>query len=397
MIQLAPAESNMWERRVQPKYTGIFDHEINDKYDSKEQRIVTESNREKLPNFVEALRRPGYMELRPFYQRRPRWDTGRQSRLIESFIINIPVPPIFLYEQSYNAYEVMDGQQRITAIQAFYENRLILKGLELWPELNGRTYATLPSKLRAGIDRRSISSIVLVKESADSEEEAMLIKRLVFERLNTGGVKLGRQEIRNSLYQGPFNSLTVELSRHRLFAQALGIPNIVEDERKEPPTALLNNPIYASMGDIEFVLRFFALRHMSHFRVGIQGFLDLYLIRAKNFNQDDLSFLRNLFINTLTLASRIYGDIVFRPYDPRSGKWSKQVQAAFYDAVMIGLCQNLDRGELLVERRDQVIEETKALFERHPTGTFTGRRSTKADIEDRIKFFADMLQNILAV
>src|SRR4029078_3619948 len=107
------------------------------------------------------LRRHGCMNLRPLYQRRPRWDAERQSRLIESFIINIPVPPVFLYEQSYNSYEVMDGQQRISSIQSFYENRLILKGLDLWPELNGRTYATLPSKIRAGIDRRSLSSIVL--------------------------------------------------------------------------------------------------------------------------------------------------------------------------------------------------------------------------------------------
>lgn len=84
----------------------MTDQEINDKYDLREKRIVTESNREKLPNFVDALRRPDYIDLQPFYQRRERWAPERQSKLIESFIINIPVPPLFLYEKSYNSYEV---------------------------------------------------------------------------------------------------------------------------------------------------------------------------------------------------------------------------------------------------------------------------------------------------
>ena len=120
--------------------------------------LSSSSNREKLPGFVNQLKNPNYMDLRPFYQRRPRWDSKTQSLLIKSFIMNIPVPPVFLYERDYNSYEVMDGQQRITAIRDFYANTFKLRGLETWPELNGRSYATLPEKIRAGIDRRSITS-----------------------------------------------------------------------------------------------------------------------------------------------------------------------------------------------------------------------------------------------
>ena len=123
-------------------------------------------NREQRPNFVEALRRPGWMKLCPSYQRRPRWDRERQSRLIESFIMNIPVPPLFVYESDLAKYEVMDGQQRITAIFEFYSNRYKLEGLQQWPELNGRIYDTLPSETRKGLDRCSIAYIVLLKESA---------------------------------------------------------------------------------------------------------------------------------------------------------------------------------------------------------------------------------------
>ena len=137
---LSKTEQHMWDNPPKDRAENLTTSQINEKYERGEQRIVTETNREKLPNFVEALNRNDYMEIRPFYQRRSRWDEERQSKLIESFIINIPVPPIFLYERAYNSYEVMDGQQRITAISDFYNNRFALTGLDLWPELNGLTY-----------------------------------------------------------------------------------------------------------------------------------------------------------------------------------------------------------------------------------------------------------------
>ena len=100
------------------------------------------------------------MKIRPFYQRRERWDRRRQSLLIESFIMNIPVLPLFLYEKEFNRYELLDGQQRITAFKSFYAGEFPLACLEILKELNGRTYSTLPSQVRLGIDRRSISYIV---------------------------------------------------------------------------------------------------------------------------------------------------------------------------------------------------------------------------------------------
>jgi len=233
----APSEQAMWNDPEKVSPARLHDHEIDEKYELGEQRIVTELNREKLPNFVQALAKPGYLNLRPFYQRRARWDAKRQSRLIESFIMNIPVPPVFLYEKAYNQYEVMDGQQRISALQAFYDNSLRLTGLESWPELNKRTYKTLPSKVRSGLDRRSISSIVLLKESAPNDEAAMLLKRIVFERLNTGGVKLGRQEIRNSLFQGQLNKRLLNWSEFPPFRKAWGIPDLpVVAEQEAPPS-----------------------------------------------------------------------------------------------------------------------------------------------------------------
>ncbi|MDB9319944.1 hypothetical protein [Nodularia spumigena] len=91
-MNLAPTEAKMWEKAASKKQIRMSDAEINEKYESGEQRILTEMNREKLPSFVEALKKPRYMDVRPFYQRRTRWDETMQSRLIESFLINIPVP-----------------------------------------------------------------------------------------------------------------------------------------------------------------------------------------------------------------------------------------------------------------------------------------------------------------
>jgi hypothetical protein len=99
MENYTQSEKKMWERSVRSESPKMTDQEINEKYDAREKRIVTESNREKLPNFVAALKRPNYLDLRPFYQRRARWDRERQSKLIESFIINVPVPPYFFMSE----------------------------------------------------------------------------------------------------------------------------------------------------------------------------------------------------------------------------------------------------------------------------------------------------------
>jgi hypothetical protein len=393
MQNFSTGEHLMWQSLQAERPLKMSDKEINEKYIQREKRIVTESNREKLPNFVEALQRQNYMDLRPFYQRRERWDVERQSKLIESFIINIPVPPLFLYEKDYNSYEVMDGQQRITTIKDFYNNEFKLKGLQLWPELNGKSYSTLPSKIRDGIDRRSISYFVLMKESAENEVEELVLKQLVFERLNTGGVELGNQEIRNALYQGKFNSLLVELSRSDIFRKAWNIPLFSEEENKRPPQELLKNKLFQTMEDLEIILRFFAIRHFENYRKGMQGFLDLYMIRARTFNQSDIDFLRNLYVNTLRTAHSIYGDLLFRPFNPEKGIWEPRAQRAFYDSVMVGISINLDIADLLIQEKAEVVNLTKHLFSKFPEGTFTGRGNTKEDVKNRIIYFSDMLKS----
>ncbi len=396
MNAFAPSELSMWNASPRQSAGAATDDEINTKYTSREWRIVTEANREQLPNFVEALKRPGWMELRPFYQRRLRWNAKRQSKLIESFIMNIPVPPLFVYESDLARYEVMDGQQRITALKEFYSNNLRLTGLEQWPELNGRTYAKLPSEIKKGIDRRSISYIVLLKESAETTEEQALLRQLVFERLNTGGVELSQQEIRNCLYQGHFNSMLFDLARHELFRRAWGLPKFSDSELQNPPDSLVELPFYAKMTDVEVVLRFFALRHAKEYQRGMQGFLDLYMVRARHFTDTDLAHLRDLFNRTIELGADLYGDLLFRPWLPQKREWATRPHRALADAVMVGFSRNLDYAPALRAKADKILESTKVLFETHGRETFTGAGNTKADVNERIDLFDEMIKKLAA-
>lgn len=391
---LSKTEQMMWDYPPKERPTRMSTAQINEKYERGEQRIVTETNIEKLPNFVEALKRNEYMELRPFYQRRSRWDEERQSKLIESFIINIPVPPVFLYEKAYNQYEVMDGQQRITAIADFYANRFKLTGLDLWPELNGSTYSDLPNKIRAGLDRRSISSIVLLKESAPDEEDAIFLRQLVFERLNTGGVKLERQEIRNALSNSRFNDAMRALARGALFREIWGLPQFAPEEETNHKLPIYDVQFFKSMEDIEIVLRFFALRHMKHFRYGIQGFLDLYMVRSKSFDDEDIAMLSDLFQRTLTCAHEIYGDHVFRTYE--DGDWSKKPVKGMYDAVMVPLSELASRHVELVAKRHSIVEATRQIFLEKGVAAATGRASTRKDLENRIEMIRELFNEHLA-
>jgi hypothetical protein len=339
---------------------------------------------------VEDLKKKGYMELRSLSQRKPGWDEIKQSRLIESFLLNIPVPPIILYETSYNSYQVLDGQNRIIAIRDFYNNNLTLTGLELLPEINGRNYQELPARIKSGIDRRSLSSIAIITESKPDEEKALFLKQKIFERLNYGGVDLTPQEVRNCLYQGQFNSLLMELSRHPLFVNAWELPQENYDFHNN------SNSLYQTMEDIELVLRFFALRHVDNFSEALKDFLDLYMMKSLRFSETDIIELKAIFEKTITLAHQIYGINLFKPFDPKSQTWSDRPNKAYYDAVMVGFSRHLDRADLLINCQEKVIESTKKLFDQEDSRLLTGEGKTKADIQKRIKLFDDMLSQVIA-
>src|SRR5213596_1653273 len=156
----------MAKKRIRPSAS-----QIERIYDSGENRVTQERNDFLLPQILDFVRAKQWMNLRPEYQRRLVWDRKKKSLFIESLLMNIPVPPVFLYEIDLNRYEVMDGQQRLNAILEFYENTLPLSGLEYWDALSGLTYGQCPPRIQSGLDRRKISANILLTESIKDDAD----------------------------------------------------------------------------------------------------------------------------------------------------------------------------------------------------------------------------------
>ncbi len=385
---------------------------IDAKYETGQARIVIEMNRERLPLFIASTKKIEF-EIQPRYQRRARWSRAKKSRLIESFIMNIPVPPVFLYERRANNLEVMDGQQRVSALRQFYDDAFALTGLQHWPELKGRKYSTLPPLIKAGLDRRTLTSVVMMWESAPDEDSASFLRQVVFERLNTGGVQLSPQEIRNCLYHSPFNELIFELAKHPVFVKAWNLPpspsaNEVQDEEEDEvplegedsgdsnvPEFASTNATYAKMGDVELVLRYFALRHHERMSGSLSHFFDTYMIMAKAFTQSDVDELREQFTESLLLAEAVYGDELFRGYD-RDGNLGRRPLKELYDAVMIGISGYLDRKEAVIGQRDAIQRRTKDILIADDRGIFSGKGKQRGDVTLRITTIEQMIGEVIA-
>lgn len=371
----------------------VSDEEINEKYISGEVRIVTEQARYPLDTICTMLN-SGKYQLRPDFQRRRRWERPKQSRLIESFIMNIPIPPIFLYEYEFSKYEVMDGLQRLTAIKEFYDDKFPLEGLEYWKELNGKKYSELPQEIKSGIDRRYLSSLILLKETANSKTKADEMKQLVFERINSGGVKLEYQESRNALYSGNFNDLVITLSRNEYFCKIFDIP-ISEEETEE----LANNTMYKTMADVEMVVRFFAMRYLDEYEgITLKVFFDKFTDSANKLPQSVLDDYQHVFEQTIKLVYDIYGEQAFCLYKQVSGKqqWylTRNPKKTIYDPVMTVLSQKLDYADTFNNNKDKVMAATIELMKNQPE-LFNGRKGTKSDIAKRIDAFDAMFNKFI--
>jgi hypothetical protein len=377
------------------------DEEINEKYAKGEIRIIIEQGRYPLPSIVNIVESGNY-NLNPEFQRRRRWNRQKQSRLIESFIMNVPVPPIFFYEVKLYDYEVMDGLQRLTAIYEFYKDQLVLDGLEEWPELNGRRYSELPEQIKGGIDRRYLSSIILLYETAKNEEEAKELKQMVFERINSGGVELKPQESRNAIYNGPLNQLCIDLSRNKYLCKMWDIPEPTEEEIKDGKISdkLQNNDRYKEMYDVELVLRFFAYRQRLDLQKGpLENYLNMYLEKGnKSFSKDKdtLAKLKTLFEQTIELVYQIYGKEAFWKRQNRKGKWSwySSPQIAVYEPMMYVFSQHIENKDKILRYKEAFREGVKKIYEEYPKN-FEGKAKSLKDIRERNELFEQLVTDII--
>jgi hypothetical protein len=368
--------------------------EIERIYDSGANRLNQERNDFLLPQVLDFVKQKKWLNLRPEYQRRLVWDIKKKSRFIESLLMNIPVPPVFLYESDLNEYEVMDGQQRLNTIVEFYENRFKLSGLEIWSALNGLTYAQCPPRIKSGLDRRRISATVLLAESASSTTEVNFVRRTVFERLNTGGLGLTAQELRNSLYSGSFNDLLIKLAGNPLFDDIWQIPRYEDHYR--PSTGfigeeLAENKLFKRMTDCEIVLRFFAFRNVSKIKGSVKSMLDNCMNDHRDASKEELATMEKSFETALRVSHDIFGKRTFRIHDQETGRW-KHSQPLF-DGVMVGVDSLIKHKKTLIENRAEIASALNAALENEKTyEIIVGKPNTATAVKERISIIAKLLK-----
>lgn len=225
----------------------------------------------------ELLRRvaKGRIDIAPIYQRQFRWDAARQSRLVESVFLGIPVPPLFMATNTNanagSVWEVVDGLQRLLSLVNFAgsnearaaaelnDKPLTLKSMEKLTALHGYTFENLPSDIRTAFEDRPMKVIVL------NDKSDLQVRYDLFERLNTGGVALTAHEIRQSVFRGDFIDTIANLAQDSNFRSVVVLP---ESKWKDGTPE-------------DFALRFFAFfNHYKEFDHSVTDFLNEYATYA---------------------------------------------------------------------------------------------------------------------
>ncbi|MBP6731014.1 MAG: DUF262 domain-containing protein [Chitinophagales bacterium] len=323
------------------------------------------------------------VDLNPHYQRRNRWTVDKQSKLIESFILNVPVPPIYFSEDEYGVYSVIDGKQRLTSIHDFLFDAYKLKNLEVFSELNGLTYSELPNQIKHALSIRPYIRIVTLLKQSDPH-----LKYEVFLRLNTGGDALKAQEIRNVAFDGSLNALLYELSSNEILKQKL---KITDD----------SSNAFRKMEDLEMILRFFALLKFwdNLPNQNISKVLDIYMQENRNPNRSEIQHLRDLFNNSIQICDELLQGNAF--YKPTSQTiFREQLIAPLYDAQLIAVAILINEGHLNQLRQ---IDQTKLrirlydLFQNNEQfiKSVTQATNNASNVNTRIRTMYDLLNSLL--
>lgn len=285
-------------------------------------------------------------DLTPAFQRNGGlWDEEKQSQLIESLMLKIPLPAFYFDASKEDEWIVIDGLQRLTAFQNYLvgnkqENgsmkKSTFKGMQYLTDFNGKTFDDLP---RQYIRRIKESSIVAYTVTQGTPEEVVFN---IFQRINTGGIQLNDQEIRQALYSGKGTDLIKELAERKEFQDATQYA--VKSER---------------MLDREYVLRFLSFTELDYkkeYKGNIDNFLIKGLKKANNFNEKDIECVTQRFVRVMNACKDIFGKYAFRKYnkDFRRGPINK----AIFEIWAICFSELSDENlENIKENRDKFVTE----------------------------------------
>lgn len=351
--------------------------ELIKKYSDSQIRVVRTNLDLPLAILKANIGKKDYINISPSFQRRGRWDFKKRSLLIESFLLNIPIPPVFLYENTYNQYEVMDGRQRIESIYEFLDNGFPLTGLKYWKELGGSRFKDLPDTIQRGLLRRTLNAIVLLAETDNIDD--VDIRMELFNRLNTGGIQLNAHELRNAIYPSLFNDLIKRLSREALFTDLWKIPKKEKDEDIKPSKSLSNNLLYKTMLDCELVLRFFAIRGVidNKYKGALRSVMDKTMKAHCHDTETECGIYEKMFLDVLKGLKNIYKEKSYVLL-PDNKRYSRPL----YDALTVAYSYAMERNSLNHSINIPVVI-SKALNDSAKYSILTGKGNTTQAIKDR--------------
>ena len=327
----------------------------------------------------------------PDYQRMFRWSEEKQSMFIESLILEMPLPPIFVIEGEEGNYELIDGLQRISTYLHFrykdleesirkdfcsdrIDSELVLAGCDIVKELNDYSFDTLPRAIQLKLKRNFIRMEVLRKETDTN------LRYHMFKRLNTGGELLSSQEVRNCtirLLGDKFNNFIIECSEYEYFKKA--ISNVIDDYAK-------------TKKDQELVLRFFALKNnLANYKKDLDFFLTNYMEKV-TINELPFDYVKEkeIFEKTFKSIYDIDGKNAFSSViNLEDNKFKTDIIMYFYDSFTCGLAQCED----VIDTKSSDAMKQALNYLRKNNEFLKTRTGGKRNTEERIALVEKAIRN----
>ena len=307
----------------------------------------------------------------PAFQRGFVWKHGQASRFIESLLLGLPVPGIFLSKE-YDTQKllVIDGQQRLKTLQYFYEGIFqdsgevfALSGVQ--PQFDDLTYKTLKDEDRRRLDNSILHATIVQQEKPPEDDSSIYY---IFERLNTSGTPLSEQEMRTCIYHGEFNDLLKKLNENEVWRSIYG-------------------PVDKRMRDQELILRFFALYfNGSNYKKPMKEFLNRHIAKNRHLQLHSANQLTQVFTNAIEL---IHAYLDNKPFRPKG-----HLNAAVFDSVMVGVAKRLEKGGIC--DREGFREQYQSLLENEEFSAITtaGGTAHEASVIERIRMATDAFRDL---
>jgi hypothetical protein len=301
----------------------------------------------------------GSLNLRPDYQRNFVMDIKLSSKLVESILMDVPIPVIYLAEEDDEIYSVIDGQQRLTTFISFLNGKFPddknfeLVNLKVLTNLNKLKFCDLNKSSQSKIKTTTLHTIIIKKESSED------IKFEIFERLNTGSIKLNEDEIRNTIYRGEYIRLLAELENNETFSKMVNRENFKRRMQ------------YRGM-----ILRFFALSEKTYlnYKPSMKQFCNKELRDNKNLADEKKKEYREKFKKVVDITYTVFGEKAFRRFNPgdendANGKWNiSSLNMALFDIELCGFVnyekyQIVPKADAIREALIQLMSENEKFID----------------------------------